>query len=316
MRPDKRILALALSLIFMSILRANQSEVTFLLIKLRFYEGLRSIVHRPSVAVTSSYLNPLLTANILTAVDQAEESKQICRVFNLIDVRLLAEADLGWDILGKTKSHVLQFDSHEISIAIAPVKNRLMVGSESAHQLRIAVAEEAGAEKVTLLDTEIIIPGKNAAVLGFESRDGIPYFLSLNLLSSAEARKIFHELPQMREKKARISGILGGIVTAEKTEAVAAVGEIKPPRIIRKVNPVYPEEAKKAGVQGIVILEVETDADGNVVRTKVLRSIPLLDQAAIDAVRQWKYEPPLIDGRPRGIIFTVTVNFQLEKENE
>lgn len=316
MRPNKRIFALALSLIFMSFLRANQNDATFFIMKLRFYEGLRSIAHRPSVAVTSSYLNPLLAANILTPVDQAEESKQICRVFNLIDVRLLAEADLGWDALGETKSHVLQFDSREISVEITPFKTLLMAGRESAHQLRIAVAEQAGAEKVTLLDTEIIIPGKNAAVLGFESRDGFPYFLSLNLLSSGEARKIFHDLPMLTEKKARISGVIGGVITAEKTEAVRAVGHIKPPRIIRKVDPIYPEEAKKAGVQGIVILEAETDAEGNVVRTKILRSIPLLDQAAIDAVRQWKYEPPLIDGRPRGVIFTVTVNFQLQKENE
>ncbi|MGQ9471829.1 MAG: hypothetical protein ACUVR0_09095 [Candidatus Aminicenantales bacterium] len=276
MRPNKRIFALALSLIFISFLRANQSDATFLIIKLRFYEGLRSIVHRPSVAVTSSYLSPLLTANILTAVDQAEESKQICRVFNLIDVRLLAEADLEWDILGKTKSHVLQFDSHEISIAITPVKNRLMAGSESAHQLCITVAEQAGAENVTLLDTEIIIPGKNAVVLGFESSDGFPYFPSLNLLSSAEAKKIFRELSMMTERKARISGIFGGAITAEKTEAVAAGGEIKPPRLIRRVDPIYPEEAKKAAVQGIVILEAETDDEGNAVRTKVLHSIPYL----------------------------------------
>jgi len=46
-------------------------------------------------------------------------------------------------------------------------------------------------------------------------------------------------------------------------------------------------------------------------RVKVLRSIPLLDQAAIDAVRQWQYEPMIINGRPRGVIFTVTVTFKL-----
>ncbi|MBN2207069.1 MAG: TonB family protein, partial [Candidatus Aminicenantes bacterium] len=51
---------------------------------------------------------------------------------------------------------------------------------------------------------------------------------------------------------------------------------------------------------------------GRVIRWKVLRSIPLLDQAAIDAVKQWVYEPMVINGKPRGVIFTVTVRFQLK----
>jgi len=59
-------------------------------------------------------------------------------------------------------------------------------------------------------------------------------------------------------------------------------------------------------------LEAQTDKDGRVVNVKVLRSIPLLDQAAIDSVRQWVYEPAIIEGKPRGILFTVTVRFTLK----
>ncbi len=60
------------------------------------------------------------------------------------------------------------------------------------------------------------------------------------------------------------------------------------------------------------IIEAVTDMYGRVSSVKVLRSIPLLDQAAIDAVRQWVYEPMVINGRPRGVIFTVTVTFKLK----
>src|SRR4030043_137473 len=88
---------------------------------------------------------------------------------------------------------------------------------------------------------------------------------------------------------------------------VKAVGEVQPPKLIKKVDPVYPEAARQAGVKGVVILECTTDAYGSVVSVKVLRSIPALDQAAIDAVKQWVYEPMIIDGKPRGVIFTVTV---------
>jgi protein TonB len=64
-------------------------------------------------------------------------------------------------------------------------------------------------------------------------------------------------------------------------------------------------------VEGIVIVEAVTDIYGRVQHVKVLRSIPLLDQAAVDAVRQWVYEPMIINGRPRGVIFTVQVTFKL-----
>ncbi|MBP1770759.1 MAG: transport protein TonB, partial [Candidatus Aminicenantes bacterium] len=67
-----------------------------------------------------------------------------------------------------------------------------------------------------------------------------------------------------------------------------------------------------ARVEGIVIVEATTDVYGRVTGVKVLRSIPLLDQAAIDAVRQWVYEPMILNGRPRPVVFTVTVRFQLK----
>jgi len=64
---------------------------------------------------------------------------------------------------------------------------------------------------------------------------------------------------------------------------------------------------------GVVILEAITDQFGRVISCQVLRCIPLLDQAAIDAVRQWLYEPMVINGRPRGVIITVTVTFELKE---
>jgi protein TonB len=77
------------------------------------------------------------------------------------------------------------------------------------------------------------------------------------------------------------------------------------------VAPEYPPIARKARVQGIVILEATIGPRGNVTDVKVLRSIPLLDQAAIDAVKQWVYEPTLVNGVPTGVIMTVTVNFKM-----
>jgi protein TonB len=78
------------------------------------------------------------------------------------------------------------------------------------------------------------------------------------------------------------------------------------------VNPVYPPDARDARVQGVVILDVLIGVDGRVEQAKVLRSIPLLDQAAIDAVTQWVFTPTTVNGEPKKVIMTVTVNFTLQ----
>jgi TonB family protein len=94
--------------------------------------------------------------------------------------------------------------------------------------------------------------------------------------------------------------------------AIRIGGGITPPRRIVNVDPVYPPDARDARVQGVVILDVLIGTDGKVEQTKVLRSISMLDQAAIDAVRQWEFTPTLLNGEAKKVIMTVTVNFTLQ----
>jgi len=88
-------------------------------------------------------------------------------------------------------------------------------------------------------------------------------------------------------------------------------GDIRPPAKTRDVSPVYPPIAQAARVQGIVIIEATISPAGKVLDAKVLRSIPLLDAAALAAVRQWEYTPTLLNGLPVSVVMTVTVNLQL-----
>jgi TonB family protein len=88
-------------------------------------------------------------------------------------------------------------------------------------------------------------------------------------------------------------------------------GAIRPPTKVKTVNPAYPLEAQEAKVQGVVILEAVIDPSGFVSDARVLRSIPLLDQAALDAVRQWEFTPTRLNGVPVSVIMTVTVAFTL-----
>ena len=99
---------------------------------------------------------------------------------------------------------------------------------------------------------------------------------------------------------------------ADPPNAPIRIGDgVAPPRKIHDVRPVYPPAAREAGVEGLVVLEATIDPTGEVSDIEVLKSVPELDEAAIAAVEQWRYEPTLVDGEPVSILMTVTINFML-----
>lgn len=89
-------------------------------------------------------------------------------------------------------------------------------------------------------------------------------------------------------------------------------GDIVPPRKVKNVNPVYPPAAVSGKVKGQVWIDATIGVDGKVKDAKVLRSIPQLDQAALDAVRQWEFTPTLLNGVAVPVIMTVWVSFSLQ----
>jgi TonB family protein len=94
-----------------------------------------------------------------------------------------------------------------------------------------------------------------------------------------------------------------------KIAPVRVGGQIKAPTKIKDVKPVYPAIAQSSRVSGTVMVAATIGPDGKVEDAKVVRSIPLLDQAALDAVRQWEYTPTLLNGEPVSVLTTVTINF-------
>jgi TonB family protein len=81
--------------------------------------------------------------------------------------------------------------------------------------------------------------------------------------------------------------------------------------LISKVNPTYPDDAKQARIQGVVLLHVQIDKEGNVEKIELISGHPLLAPAAIEAVQQWKYKPYLLNGNPIEVDTQVQVNFML-----
>ena len=123
-----------------------------------------------------------------------------------------------------------------------------------------------------------------------------------------------------------IPGIIGGDINGDpsvlapppapkpipKSEPVRVGGTVRTPIKTVHVNPVYPPIAQSARIQGIVIIEATISEQGRVINARILRSVPLLDQAAIDAVRQWEFTPTQLNGVAVPVIMTVTVNFTLQ----
>lgn len=114
-----------------------------------------------------------------------------------------------------------------------------------------------------------------------------------------------------------LGGILGGMVNEAPPPPPPPVkpkrvgGDLQAPALIRRVEPDYPGVAVSAKVSGTVILEATVNEAGAVTDVKVLRSILLLDQAAIKAVKQWRYEPLMLNGQPVPFILVVTLTFTL-----
>ncbi len=256
---------------------------------MRILEGDREGSAAAPKAVTSSYLKFQDFANFDSDEDVQAERK-IREVYHLSGLSLVATAGLAWE-RGKPEKaqHVFRLNGREYLVAVTP--GRL----PQRNHFHIEVFEQNADGKASLLDSEFSLPDKQLAVFGFEDTQAKPYFVTL-----------------------RVSRWEGMSVpdAGDVVPSVVPMGKmVRAPKLVKEVAPVYPEAARKAGVEGTVILEATADTYGRVGSVKVLRSVPLLDPAAIEALEQWVYEPMVVDGKPRAVVFTVTMRFRLDDKN-
>ena len=277
--------------------QSAKATVSSFELKMRILEGIREKAPGQPKPVTSSYLTFTNFANYELEED-IKADRQIRKVYNLEDVGLLTEATLAWDRNGKAEKafHMFRINGHEYAVFVTPGK------VAGRNQFRIEVYEQEAAKKSNLLDTEFSLPDKSEAVFGFENTQMKPYFITLRVAK------------WLGEPAGAGGGAAGGVVGGVLKRGGGE--KVKPPKLVKEVQPVYPKEAAKAGVEGVVIMEATTDTFGRIANVKVLRSIPLLDQAAVDALKQWVYEPMIIDGKPMPVVFTVTMRFNLDDKKK
>jgi TonB family protein len=256
----------------------------------------------PARPVTSSYLQYQLTATLKTELGLAEDLRQIRRTFNFQDVILLTEANFVWK-KGEDgqEFQVFRVGDREYLALLTPCD------AAASPKFRIEMFEQRETVRTSLLDTECLLPEKNTTVFGFEAAKGEAYFLALRIASLADVLT-----PTAGDKSKAMYEALERRADFYPDDPIRAMGFVKPPKLLTQVDPVYPQDALDAGIEGTVIIEATTDAFGRVYKIGVLRTIPMLDRAAVEAVRQWVFEPMIVNGKPRGAIFTISVPFALK----
>jgi TonB family protein len=107
-------------------------------------------------------------------------------------------------------------------------------------------------------------------------------------------------------------GLMMALSNAPPTR-VRPGGDVAKPKLVYRVDPIYPAEASRQGIQGTVRLHVVLAKDGSVRQMNVVSGDPLLAQAAMDAVKQWRYQPTLLNGEPVEVVTEVEVFFGRRK---
>ena len=282
-------------------------------LKLRVYEGSRQGAVEPPRLVTTSYMRPTISANMQmqAGFEMEKEKEQIKRVFNLQDVGLLTEADLviGEERAGRspyTARHFFRLNGNAFTIYVS------LIEWKNPGRFVVSLNDMTAAKPENILTTEMLLYGAHSAVFGFEDKNGKPYFFSFHV--SGPPDKIMPSpLPPPPPPPPPLPPEVRTKIEMFEKGAVKASDAVNPPLLLKRVDPIYPPEARESGLKGFVTLNVRTDGQGNVKDAMVIKSSDgVFNRAAMDAVKQWKYEPYLENGQPKELVFSVFIRFELQ----
>jgi TonB family protein len=277
----KTISIIAILILFMAL--PAWADMT-LNIKLNFFGPAAGGKSGPGVT-TSFYLKSIVQRNLQVPFSTADLKAELQKTFNMPSVSLLAEGDLVWRSGGEPSvMQIVQIDGREIALVLTPLPKPGVVN------FKVGVVEESNKNNIKniLLDTEIVLPDGEVAMLGFRDAHENSYFIAFCV--------------QGRDEKTN--------------KNVIRLSASQAPRKITDVKPVYPEEALKNKIQAVVMGKLAIDTNGRVFQAEVISGHPLLNDAALTAVKQWVYEPYIVNGKAQAVAITFTVSFRLNEGTE
>ncbi len=252
-------------------------------VQLRLYQGFREAEPRQSDVVSAYSLEKIFSGDIFSEAEISKEINTLAKVFNLQKVKTLMNASLVLKVeKGAKTAEVFVLNGRKLVLLLTKV-----AGEKDLFAVEVKEKEEAAKP---LLATDIVVPEGKTATLGFSDSEEKIFFLTL------------HRGPDKKSADRDVQRLPKGG---------------KGPKLIKKVDPVYPPEARQAGIEGTVILEATIDTQGKVIKVKVLKGEnELLNKAGIEALQQWEYEPAIVDGKPLQFVITVTMRFALNGKSK
>jgi TonB family protein len=249
-----------------------------ILLQLRFYEGVRGPRLAEAKVITSYTLRPLFIGNFISQKGLHEEEAELKRVFNLKDLAVMVQTQWGWERDRADKLfQMVVLNGHQFLLQVVKL--------EASDAFQVQVIDQAAKEKPALLDSEIVLPAGKISVFGFEDSLSQPYFLAVQRQADA------------------------AVIPESQLQPVAKPETLPVPKILKKVEPVYPEKMLQGGITASITLQVGVSKEGKVWSVKAFSKEDEFVQAAVAAIKQWQVEPLVIDGKAQSRDFTCTVSF-------
>ncbi|MCP4155635.1 MAG: hypothetical protein GY757_48370 [bacterium] len=247
-----------------------------IVVELRLYEGFDENGATTGVIVGSYCLEKLPGERVIPVAELAKEQQALKKIYKLKEVKQTASLEMVLE-KGKvdSKKQVLGLNGKKLAIFLKAVEGQM-------DRFKVEVSEAAPKKRV-LLETEIIMPEKKAAVLGFKDSASRIYFLAFSRLGAQE-----------------VSG--------------AKSSKVIRPKLVHIKEAIYPEAALKENLSGAVLLAGSTNSNGKMKQVRVLKGNPILAKAAEKALLDWKYTNWRINGIEEPVNLIVIYCFQLPKD--
>jgi|GEM_PF-94489 len=270
-----------------------------IVIESKLFKGFKVKGKSAPEVIIASYTEPFFAfvgpSNIEAESKSISNLKdELNSIYQLKHVDHLTSGNMIWDGKKEFLNETILYEEFSYPIHFSP-----KMLSKSKVNLRIEMFKIKGTEVPInevrgekLIDTEIILNFNEPVILGFPS-NGHTYFLSIFIT------------------KRKTSGVINGKISKVKSKLNLS----QPPRPVHKVKPLYPKKCKENKIEGSVILELTTDKEGNVSKVRVIKSAhPDLENAAKQALKEWKYEPVFKKGKAVSAMFAVSVDYKFTQE--